>query len=136
MTEDKPLKLGLRGDKELTVAAEHLASTLGSGLAEVLSTPTMIALMESTASDSVQSLLPDGHSTVGVRVDIRHLAATPPGMKVRFHSELTEIDGRNLTFKVWAEDEQERIGEGLHQRAVIDKARFVAKLAKKAGTVR
>ncbi|MFN0316966.1 MAG: thioesterase family protein [Burkholderiales bacterium] len=134
MAEDNPLKLGLQGNKELVVAGEHLASKLGSGLAAVLSTPTMIALMESTASDSVQPHLPVGHSTVGVRVDIRHLAATPPGMKVKFYSELAEIDGRNLTFKVWAEDEQERIGEGIHQRAVIDNARFAAKLAKKAGT--
>ncbi|MSQ58676.1 MAG: thioesterase [Betaproteobacteria bacterium] len=134
MGEDYSLKLGIRGTQELKVAREHLASNFGSGLVDVLSTPTMIGFMEGTASDSVQALLPEGHSTVGTSVDIKHLAATPPGMKVRFHSELTEIDGRMLTFKVWAEDEQERIGEGIHQRAVIDRARFLAKLAKKAGS--
>ena len=132
MDEVSLLKCGVGGFKEIIVADEHLASKLGAHLVQVLSTPTMIAFMESTAADSVQPLLPSGHSTVGARVDIRHLAATAPGMRVQFQSELVEVDGRNLAFKVWADDERERIGEGMHYRVIIDRARFEAKLAKKA----
>lgn len=74
----------------------------------------------------------EGKTTVGVRVDIRHLAATPPGMKIVAGSRLKKIDGKILTFEVWADDERERIGEGIHERAVVDRARFVQKVESKS----
>jgi len=126
------LNPGVRGQREAVVGDEHLATRLAEGMVAVFSTPTMVGLMEGVAADSVLSLLPPGHTTVGGRVDIRHLAATPPGMRVRIYSELTAVDGRNLVFNVWAEDEIERIGEGTHYRTVIDKARFESKIARKA----
>lgn len=132
MNAPTELRPGLRGDKELIVGNEHLATRHAAGMAAVFSTPTMVALMEGTAADSVLPLLPAGNTTVGTRVDIRHLAATPPGMKVRIYSELIEVDGRNLAFKVWAEDEQEPIGEGMHYRVIVDLARFQARVARKA----
>lgn len=132
MNSSTELKPGVRGDKEILVGPEHLATRHADGMAAVFSTPTMVALMEGTAADSVLPLLPPGHTTVGARVDIRHLAATPPGMKVRIHSELIEVDGRNLTFRVWAEDEQEPIGEGLHYRVIVELARFESRIARKA----
>lgn len=132
MSESRELKPGLRGDKEILVGDEHLATRHASGMAAVFSTPTMVALMEGTAADSVLPLLPAGSTTVGARVDIRHLAATPPGMKVRIHSELVAVEERNLTFRVWAEDEHEPIGEGMHYRVVVDRARFEARIARKA----
>lgn len=133
MSESSELKPGLRGDKEILVGDEHLATRHASGMAAVFSTPTMVALMEGTAADSVLPLLPAGSTTVGARVDIRHLAATPPGMMVRIHSELVAVEGRNLTFRVWAEDEHEPIGEGTHYRVVVERARFEARLARKSG---
>lgn len=135
MSELQSLQAGIRGDNEIVVSEEHLATRHASGMAAVFSTPTMVALMEGTAADSVLPFLPQGHTTVGARVDIRHLAATPPGMKVRIHSELVAVEGRNLTFKVWAEDEQEAIGEGMHYRVVVELARFESRLARKAAAV-
>jgi predicted thioesterase len=75
-------------------------------------------------------------TSVGVHLNVRHLAATPPGMRVRAYAELLAVDGRMLSFRVWAEDERERIGEGTHQRALIDRARFERKVAEKAGAER
>lgn len=131
MSSASELKPGVRGEREIVVGEEHLATRHAAGMAAVFSTPAMVALMEGAAADSVLPLLPPGHTTVGVRVDIRHLAATPPGMKVRIHAELVEVDGRNLAFKVWAEDEQEPVGEGMHYRAVVELSRFLSRVARK-----
>jgi predicted thioesterase len=127
------LKPGLIGRAELIVGAEHLASAVGSGLVDVFSTPMLIALMENAAVDAVSPTLTPGQTSVGVQLDVKHLVATPRGMRVCAHAELTEVNGRMLTFKVWAEDERERIGEGTHLRAVIDRERFERKVAEKAG---
>jgi len=108
-----------------------LASAVGSGLIEVLSTPSMIGLMEGAAASAVAPLLPEGQLTVGTRVDIRHLAASPLGAKVRARAELIEIDGRKLTFRVEAFDEQEEIGEGTHERAIVDPQRLLARVNQK-----
>lgn len=126
------LEPGVIGQAEITAGPGNLASDLGSGFVRVFSTPTMIALMETAAGTSVESLVGEGKTTVGVRVDIRHLAATPPGMKIVAGSKLVKIDGKILTFEVWADDDRERIGEGIHERAVVDRARFVQKVDSKA----
>ena len=132
MTDVNPLQSGVEGEATLVAGPGNLASDLGSGFVAVFSTPMMIALMETAAGKSVEPLVGEGRSTVGVRVDIRHLAATPPGFTVTARSRLVKAEGRLLTFEVWAEDGQDRIGEGLHERAIIDVARFVEKVNRKA----
>lgn len=129
---DAPLTPGIEGRAETVAGPGNLASDLGSGFVDVFSTPMMIGLMETAAGTSVEPLVGEGKTTVGVRVDIRHLAATPSGMRVVAKSRLVKVDGKILTFEIWAEDERERIGEGVHERAIIDRARFVQKVEAKA----
>jgi predicted thioesterase len=108
-----------------------MASSVGSGGLDVFSTPSMIALMENAARSAVEPSLQPDQTTVGVRVDVRHLAATAGGDQVRAHAELVEIDGRRLVFRVEAFDSQERIGEGTHERMVVDPARLLARATAK-----
>ena len=115
---------GLIGQSELVVREENTASHLGSGNVAVLATPEMIRLMEKAAVAAVDHLLPEGQRSVGVAVNVRHLAATPVGMKVRAQAELVAVDGRKLTFRVEAFDEAERVGKGEHRRVIIDLERF------------
>lgn len=110
------------------VGENDTASSYGSGLLDVLSTPAMIAFMEHTAMMSVESCMDDGQGTVGTMVNIRHLKATPVGMKVTCTATLTEVDGRRLLFSVEAVDEKNRIGEGYHERFIIEKDKFMTKL--------
>ena len=129
------LAAGLKGQWETTVTEEMLAEKVGSGLVSVFSTAMMIAYIERTAVATVQEALAPGLTTVGTRVDVAHLAATPLGMKVRFEAELTEVsaNGKGLTFKVAAYDEAGLIGEGTHRRVVVDKEKFESRTsAKKA----
>ena len=121
------MELGIKGLAELLTTHEHSASSAGSGALEVFSTPSMIALMEKAALDSVQPYLEEGHSTVGTRVEVSHLAASPIGMTVRAESELIEIDRKRLVFKVEAYAGDKLIGEGLHTRFIINAAKFMAK---------
>lgn len=120
------LNPGIKGHQEITVAEKDLAIHVGSGTVHVLATPMMIANMEYTSAASVEELLGEGKTTVGVKVDVSHVAATPKGMKVTFDAELLEIsaNGKILTFHVEAHDECGLIGEGTHQRAVVDRVRF------------
>lgn len=115
---------GLVGEREMKVEVENTAKHLGSGNVSVLATPEMVRLMEGAAVRAVDHLLPDGYRTVGVRVDVRHLAATPLGMTVRARAKLVAVDGRRLTFQVEAFDEAEKIGEGIHERMIIDVSKF------------
>ncbi|MBC8248067.1 MAG: thioesterase family protein [Anaerolineales bacterium] len=108
----------------MVVREENTAQHLGSGNVAVLATPEMVRLMEKAAVAAVDHLLPDGYRTVGVAVNVRHLAVTPVGMRVRAQAELTAVEGRRLTFRVEAFDEVERIGEGEHRRVIIDLERF------------
>lgn len=123
---------GLTGTVSLVVGPEHTAKHLGSGNVHVFATPQMILLMEIASVKAVDHLLPEGHRTVGVALDVRHLAATPVGMTVTAKSELVQVDGRKLVFRVEAWDEQEKIGEGTHTRAIIDVQRFGQKVREKA----
>lgn len=129
----QPGLIGLVGEVTLVVAPAQLASAYGSGAIDVLATPAMIALMEDAAARAVQPALPSGAITVGTRVDVRHLAATPPGVEVRARAELVEVDGRRLVFRVEAFDPTEQIGEGTHERAIVDPARLLARAQAKAG---
>lgn len=125
------LPIGLKGLAETLVTEENTAAAMGSGLLPVFATPAMLALMEQAAASSVQPFLPEGQGTVGTRLEVSHLAATPIGLTVRAESELIAVDRRKLRFAVraWAGDEL--IGEGEHERFVIDNARFLEKALSK-----
>lgn len=129
------ITIGMKGAHELTVTEDLLANKVGSGLVSVYATPMMIAGIEGTAAASVADAIGEGKTTVGMQINVSHVAATPAGMKVRFETELTEIapNGKILTFKVAAYDEKGLIGEGMHQRAIVDKERFEAKAQAKLG---
>jgi len=127
------LKPGIRGERSLVVNEELTARHLGSGGVPVYATPMMVLAMEEAALNAVDHLLNPGMATVGYHLDIRHLAATPLGMRVTASAELVKVDGRMLTFRVEARDEVELVGEGTHVRAIIDTEKFAAKLKAKTG---
>src|SRR3954467_1872583 len=118
------LKDGLAGHAELVVGDEHTAPRIGSGRVRVLATPVMINLMEAAALDAVENLIPAGHQSLGTRLDVRHIAATPVGMRVRATAKLLAVGGRALEFRVEAHDEKDLIGDGGHTRLVVNVARF------------
>jgi predicted thioesterase len=111
-----------------TVEEKDTAAVYGSGLHHVLSTPAMIAFMEHTAMKTVEACLGDGEGTVGTEVNIKHLRATPVGKSVTCTAILQEVNGNRLLFHVEAGDEKGKIGEGLHERFIIDNKRFMEKL--------
>ncbi len=125
------IKPGITGELSITASEAQSARHLGSGGVLVFATPAMIALMEGAAVAAIDHLLPEGQASVGVMVNIRHLAATPLGHQVRARAEVTGIDGRQVSFKVEAWDEKEKIGEGTHTRFVIDLARYMQRLDSK-----
>ena len=121
------LNIGIKGYQEEIVTPELLACHIGSGTVRVFATPLMITLMERTCRLSVQPYLDAGFETVGTHVNVSHVSATPEGMKVWCDSELIEIDGRRLVFKVVARDDKGIIGEGAHERFIVNVARFQAR---------
>lgn len=122
---------GIKGHKEQTVTPEMSAARVGSDLVDVFATPMMVALIEQTCLESVLPCLEEGQGTVGTLVNVSHVSATPVGMRVWCESELTEVDRRRLVFKVKAYDEAGLIGEGTHERFVIDTEKFMAKISAK-----
>lgn len=126
------LKPGLHGSTEIVVGTRDTAPHVGSGKIKVLATPVMVSLMEEAALNAVEGLLPEGHQTVGTRLDITHTAATPVGMRVTARAELVDVQSRRLTFRVTARDEKELIGEGTHERIVVNVARFDERTQEKA----
>ena len=127
------LKAGLTGTAEIVVGTRDTAPHVGSGKIGVLATPIMVNLMESAALQAVERFMPPGHQTVGTHLDVKHFAATPVGLRVRARAELVRIEGRTLTFRIHAEDERERIGEGVHERLIINVERFDQRMQKKLG---
>lgn len=131
---------GLQGEINLIVASEHTAQHLGSGAVEVLATPQMVLLMEQASVAAVDHLLPEGYRTVGASLDIRHLAPTALGWQVVAASELVEVQGRRLSFRIsvyeipptGSEGKRELVGDGAHQRAIINVQRFSERVASKA----
>ncbi len=121
------LKAGIKGYAETPVTHENTASVMGCGTLEVFATPAMVALMEKAAQESVQPYLEEGMGSVGTRLEISHLSATPIGMTVRAESELIEVDRRKLIFIVTAWAGDEKIGEGTHQRFIVNNESFLAK---------
>jgi len=119
------LETGLTGEATTTVVHENTAAHVGAGGVEVFATPMMIALMENAAWRAVADHLEPGYVTVGTVVNVRHLAATPLGQQVRATAKLIEIDGRRLVFQVEAHDEQRQIGEGRHERFIVNLEHFL-----------
>ena len=127
------IPVGTKGEKRLLVTSENAIDFLGLGGPRVLSTPHMIGYMERTCRDTVLPLLDSGHDTVGTHVNVAHLAAAPLGMSVRFTAEVIAVEGRRINFRVEAWDEKEKIGEGTHERTVINVAKFATRMAQKKG---
>lgn len=125
------IRVGLEAEAGWTVGEEHLASHWGSGLARVFGTPMLVALCEEASRLAVEPLLPSSKQTVGTWVSLRHLAATPAGMKVRAKAKLVEVKGRRLRFVVEAWDELEKIAEAEHERVVVDSSAFHQRIAAK-----
>lgn len=121
------LRPGLLGHAETEVTEKNTAAAMGSGLLPVFATPAMLALMEQAAASSVQPFLREGEGTVGTRLEVSHLAATPVGLTVRAESELIQADRRRLVFTVRAWAGEELIGEGRHERFIIQNQRFLEK---------
>ncbi len=122
---------GMKAEQTFLVEEQFTAGHVGSGSLRVLATPSMIGFMERVARDLMEEILPEGISSVGVHVDIRHLAATPVGCMVRVTVEVEKAEGRRVDFSVEAWDEVEKVGEGRHQRYAIDVERFLGRLESK-----
>lgn len=121
------IKIGIIGEAKDNVNENNIAKTLRSGELKVYATPSMVALMEEAAYKSIQGQLEEGKGTVGTLMNIRHIDSTPIGMEVTAKSELVEVDRRRLVFKVEAFDERGKIGEGIHERFIIDNEKFQLK---------
>ncbi len=126
------IPIGTKGEQILLVTSEVAIDFLGMEGARVLSTPHMIGFMERTCRDTVLPLLDPGYDTVGTHVNVAHLAASPIGMTVTFRAEVTGVQDRRVHFRVEAFDEKEKIGEGTHERAIINVAKFAIRLAEKS----
>src|SRR5262245_58473921 len=129
----RPVPNGTRGTYSLIVLPQHLANQFKDAiLPPVFATPVMLLFMENAALNAVRDFLEPGESVVGTGVNLRHLAATPVGHRVTAEAEVVKVDGRRIEFKVWARDETELIGEGTHERMVVDLPRLGKRLAAKA----
>lgn len=117
----------------MLVTGEVAIDFLGDDDARVLATPHLIGQLEMTARNLVKPMLEEGFDTVGTHVDVRHLAATPLGMAIRFEAEVLRVEERKVAFRVAAYDEKEKVAEGTHERVVINVARFAARVKEKAG---
>ena len=125
------IKIGLKGVVEITVSEKDSANNYGNEGVNVFATPAMVGIMEVAARNAVDSVIPEGFSTVGTRLDVKHLAATPVGFKVRAIAELLEVDDKRLVFKVEAYDDVEKIGEGIHERYIIRLDKFMNRVNSK-----
>ena len=131
MSNTEQLAPGLTGKIEITVGEEHTAPHVGSGQVHVLATPVLVNLLEAAALAACERFVSAGHQTVGTRLDVQHFAATPVGMHVAAHAEVTGVKGRVITFKLWAEDEVEPIASGTHERVIINLERFDVRMQAK-----
>ena len=126
------LKVSMHGEARTRVNGENTALRFGSGKVDVFGTPAMVALMEEASINTVDKKLPEGFATVGINLNVKHIAATPKGMNITASAELIEIDGKRLVFKVEAFDEIEKIGEGTHQRFIIELDKFKRRVQSKS----
>jgi len=127
------IAVGMQAQTDIVVGTRDTAHHVGSGRIKVLATPVLIMLFEEAALKAIEDFLPSGYQTVGTRLGVSHIAATPVGMRVVAFAKVSNVDGRKVTFDVWAEDESERIGEGIHERIVVELERFDKRVSLKAG---
>jgi fluoroacetyl-CoA thioesterase len=125
------IPIGSTGHAEMEVADEHTAPRVGSGKIAVLATPVMINLIEAAALAAIEHLLPAGHQSLGTHLDVTHVAATPVGMTVRATAEVIGVEGRIVKMRVRAEDQRDLVGEGLHERVVVNVERFDKRVQEK-----
>ena len=126
------IPIGTKGESQLLVTSDVAVDFLGTESARVLGTPHLIASLEMAARNAIKDQLEEGFDTVGTHIDVRHLAATPVGMRATFHAEVVSVDGRRVSCKVEAYDEKEKIAEGTHDRFIINVERFAARVQAKA----
>jgi fluoroacetyl-CoA thioesterase len=122
---------GLTGTAQLLVGPEHTAPFVGSGHVAVLATPVMINVIEAAALNAIEQLLPSGHQSLGIHLDVGHVAATPVGLRVTATATVLRVEGRTITFQVQARDDVEVIGSGIHKRVVVSVVRFDERLQRK-----
>ena len=127
---------GATGTASLIVGDDHTAPRIGSGQIHVLATPVMINLFEAAALAACEHLLPAGHQSLGTHLDVSHIAATPVGMRVTATAEVLLVEGRTIRFRLKAEDERDLIGEGTHQRVVVNVAKFDLRVQEKTALIR
>ena len=127
------IRPGLSGSVDLVVGEEHTAPRIGSGKVRVLATPVMINLIEAAALAAIEHLLPAGYQSLGTLLDVRHIAATPVGMRVSAKAVVVGVEGRTIRFEVSARDEKELIGQGKHERVVVNVAKFDQRVQRKLG---
>ncbi len=132
---DFELRIGMSAQVEKTVSEDDTAVRFGSGGVRVFATPMMIALMENAALNAVDPHFTEGYATVGLSLDVKHMAATPVGMKVTARAELINIEGKKLSFKIEAYDEVEKIGEGTHERYIIGLDKFLERTGRKGRNI-
>ena len=128
---DLPVQPGFSGQASLLVGEEHTAPRVGSGKVHVLATPVMINLIEAAALEALDRHLPAGYQSLGTRIDVRHIAATPVGMRVVADARVSRVDGRTVFFSVTVKDEKELIGEGAHERVVVNVEKFSERVRRK-----
>ncbi len=133
MTLPSQILPGLVGRAELTVAEEHTAPRVGSGRVHVLATPVMINLFEAAALAACERFLPEGYQSLGTLLNVRHIAATPVGLRVVALAEVVKVEGRTVTFRLEARDEKDLIGDGTHERVVVNVAKFDQRVQAKLG---
>ena len=127
------LPAGLSGTAELVVGDEHTAPRVGSGMVHVLATPVMINLIEAAALDAIEGRLPAGYQSLGTVLNVRHIAATPVGMRARARVEVVKVEGRTVHFKVEVHDEKDLVGDGTHERVVVNVGKFAERVKRKLG---
>jgi predicted thioesterase len=125
------ITIGIKGNQTKIVEKKYTAAQIGSGLADVFATPAMIALMEQTAYKSIEDVLPEEYSSVGIEINVKHLKASLPGAIITCNSEITEIDGKKVSFEIKASDENGIIGTAHHVRYIINSEEFINKLKQK-----
>lgn len=121
------ITVGMKGVAETTVEYEDTAAEVGSGSLLVYATPCMVALMEGAACEAIAEAIPEDQTTVGIALNIEHLAATPVGLEVRAEAEVTAVEGKIITFELHAFDEAGEIGKGTHKRCIVNSQKFLDK---------
>jgi len=125
------IRIGTVGEERFVVADEHVITFADAGMPAVLSTPTLVGRLEQTARKAIQPLLPPGHSSVGIMIELEHLAPTPPGREVVCRARVIYVDGPRITFQLEAADEHEPIARGTHKRHIVETTRLEKRVARK-----